>query len=38
MNIHITLITVLMRTKSTWNTTNGSFGEIIKKFQERDIQ
>ena len=34
INIYITLIIVLIRTKSTQYTTNGSFGKTINKFQD----
>ena len=37
-NIHITLILDLIRTESTRYTINGSFGEIINKFQDRNIK
>ena len=38
INIHINLIMVLIRTESIPYNTNGSFGEIINKFQDRNIK
>ena len=38
MNLHITLIMVLIRTESTRYSSNGSFGEIINKFPDRNIK
>ena len=37
INIHITLIMVLMRTESTRYTTNISVGKVIYKFEDHII-